>query len=54
MLQRFYTLIREVFVAMYKNSDPLGDLARAYDLPDPPKCGDLDLMQVLSSPYFFS
>lgn len=51
--ERFAKLIRETFVAMYENNDPLGDLARAYDLPDPPKIGQLDLRRVLESPYFF-
>lgn len=49
-----YRLIREVFVAMYTNSDPLQELAEAYGLPSPPAKGGLDLNQVLSSPYFFS
>src|SRR5690606_3046613 len=52
--ERFYTLIRETFVAMYEQNDPLGDFAARYDLPTPPKPGRLDLRQVLASPYFFS
>lgn len=52
--ERFYTLIRETFVAMYEKNDPLGDFAARYDLPTPPKPGRLDLRQVLASPYFFS
>lgn len=51
---RLYTLIREVFVAMYESFDPLSDFAALYDLPEPPTRGDLDLRSVLASPYFFS
>lgn len=52
--ERLYRLIREVFVNMYESSNPLEDLANAYDLPAPPEKGMLDLKQVLASPYFFS
>lgn len=51
---RFYTIIRETFVAMYENNDPLGDFADQYGLAGVPKAGRLDLRQVLNSPYFFS
>lgn len=51
---RFYTIIRETFVAMYENNDPLGDFADKYGLSGVPQPGRLDLRQVLSSPYFFS
>jgi DNA-directed RNA polymerase len=49
-----YRIIREVFVAMYESSSPLEELAAAYNLPQPPELGDLDLRAVLNSPYFFS
>lgn len=49
-----YRIIREVFVAMYEQHDPLGDLATAYELSSPPARGSLDLRLVLQSPYFFS
>lgn len=52
--QRFYTIIRETFVAMYENNDPLGDFADQYGLAGVPQPGRLDLRQVLASPYFFS
>ena len=52
--QRFYTIIRETFVSMYENHDPLGDFADAYGLAGVPQPGRLDLRQVLQSPYFFS
>jgi DNA-directed RNA polymerase len=51
---RLYKIIREVFVSMYESSEPLEDFAKAYDLPKPPDKGNLDLKQVLASPYFFS
>jgi len=51
---RLYRIIREVFVAMYENCDPLLAFASAYDLDPPPSRGNLDLRQVLQSPYFFS
>lgn len=51
---RFACLIRETFVAMYEQHDPLTALAEAYDLPKPPSRGRLDLRQVLESRYFFA
>lgn len=51
---KLYRIIREVFVAMYENNDPLAELAERYDLPEAPARGTLDLRAVLSSPYFFS
>lgn len=52
--ERFYALIRQTFVAMYEQHDPLAEFAERYLLPTPPKPGRLDLRQVLDSPYFFS
>lgn len=51
---KLYRIIREVFVAMYENCDPLAELAERYGLPAPPARGSLDLRAVLTSPYFFS
>ncbi len=51
---RLYTIIREVFVAMYEGCSPLEQLAEAYELSSPPERGKLNLRSVLDSPYFFS
>lgn len=51
---KLYRIIREVFVSMYEGCEPLTAFASAYDLPAPPASGDLDLRDVLTSPYFFS
>ena len=51
---RLATLIRECFVAMYKDIQPLQELADRFDLPPPPVPGALDLYQVLQSRYFFA
>jgi DNA-directed RNA polymerase len=49
-----YTTIRERFVWMYENFDPLARLRETYpQLPPPPELGTLDIRQVLDSPYFF-
>lgn len=50
-----YRIIREVFVEMYERHDVLEQFRAAYGfLTEPPPMGDLDLRQVLDSPYFFS
>lgn len=52
---RLYAIIREVFVDMYQRHDVLEEFRAAYGfLQEPPAMGDLDLTQVLDSPYFFS
>lgn len=51
---RLSRIIRETFVAMYENNDPLADFATAYGLKDPPEKGNLDLREVLKSTYFFA
>ena len=52
---RLYEIIREVFVEMYERHDVLEEFRAAYGfLPEPPAMGDLDLSQVIDSPYFFS
>lgn len=60
-------VLREQFVHLYENYDPLTELKQQWEevffldlrrhgvkLPDPPKRGTLDLRQVLQSRYFFS
>jgi DNA-directed RNA polymerase len=39
---------------MYESSEPLEAFQQAYSLPKPPSKGDLDIRDVLLSPYFFS
>jgi len=51
---KLYRIIREEFVAMYEQNDPLADIQARYDLTQPPARGNLDLRQVLDSAYFFS
>jgi DNA-directed RNA polymerase len=55
--------LREQFLRMYTEFDVIGDLAADFadaagelagELPAPPPKGDLDLSQVLRSPYFFA
>lgn len=58
------TTLRDAFVDMYKNHDPLADLyhtaiaelspERAAELPAPPPRGDLDIDLVRQSTYFFA
>lgn len=52
--ERFAAIIREEFVAMYEGNTLLADMqaSTGYEI-DPPSVGDLDLRQVLRSPYFF-
>lgn len=51
-------VLRETFVALHE--EPALDVlakeirAQGYAIPDPPPCGDLDLGEVLKSPYFFA
>lgn len=53
--QALYEIIREVFLEMYTKHDVLEEFRARYSfLPEPPPMGDLDLNQVLDSPYFFS
>lgn len=49
-----YRVLREEFVRMYTEHDPIQDFAKKYLLPDPPKKGNLDLNLVLQSRYVFS
>lgn len=52
--QRLYELIRESFVAMYTDNDPLDQLRIKYNLPPLPSKGTLEIKDVLNSEYFFS
>lgn len=50
-----YRIIRERFVDMYERHDMLQEFSdRHPGLPELPVLGDLDIRQVLDSPYFFS
>lgn len=53
--QKLYDLIRQKFVWMYENHDPIVEFAAKYPgLPKPPEKGSLDIREVLESRYFFS
>jgi DNA-directed RNA polymerase len=53
--QALYHVIREEFVGMYERHDMLLEFWERYPtLPAPPAPGQLDIRQVLDSPYFFS
>lgn len=51
----FYRIIREQFLKLYQENDPLAQLRELYPaLPTPPESGALDLSQVLLSQFAFS
>lgn len=56
---KFHKIIREEFVKLHTNFDVLAEFKRQHeelydiDLPDLPPKGDLDLTEVLNSPFFF-
>ena len=53
--QKLYGLIRQCFVAMYENNDPLAEFQARYPaLPAPPASGTLAISEVLRSEFFFS
>lgn len=53
--QKLYDIIRERFVWMYENHDPITALHQKYSVtPTPPEKGTLDIREVLESRYFFS
>lgn len=53
--QKLYEIIREQFVAMYENHDPIKSFEEKYPcVPPAPSRGSLDIREVLQSPYFFS
>lgn len=49
-----YTVLRDEFVLMYENNDPLSEFASRYNLPPAPDKGKLDLNEVRRSLYVFS
>ncbi len=51
---KLYTVLRDEFVRMYEDHDPLQDFADKYGLTPPPAKGKLDLGQVRDSLYVFS
>lgn len=52
---RMFKIIRETFVRMYEQTDPLRAFSLRYPCAgDPPAPGQLDLSEVLQSDYFFS
>ena len=52
---RLFHIIRQEFVDMYEEHDPIQDLAKRYpQLPAPPEKGSLEIREVLNSPFFFS
>lgn len=53
--QKLYQIIRETFVNMYEQNNPLAWFRDHYDgLPSVPKAGGLDIQKVRQSPYFFA
>ena len=53
--EKLYQIIREQFVSMYEQHDPLRALQAKYpQLGVPPDRGTLDITEVLRSPFFFS
>lgn len=58
--ERFFTIIREQFVKLYTEHNPLAEFKAEQEetlgvtLPELPKTGTLDINEVLNSKYFFS
>jgi DNA-directed RNA polymerase len=53
--EKLYRIIREQFVSMYENHDPIAAFKARYpQIAEPPSRGTLDIRDVLTSPYFFS
>lgn len=58
--ERFFQIIREQFVKMYTEHDPLAEFKQEQEealgikLPDLPARGDLDIRRVVESDYFFA
>jgi len=52
---KLFNLIRSRFVEIYETSNPLAEFSNQYDgLPPIPPHGELDIREVLVSPYFFA
>ena len=52
-------LLREAFVDIYSKNDILGEFRKAAlevldEVPEPPELGNLNIYEVLKSPYFFN
>lgn len=53
--QALYEIIRDEFVKMYEDNDPIADFEKRYPgIPPAPAKGSLDIQEVRRSPYFFS
>lgn len=53
--EKLYRLIREQFVRMYEEHDPIAAFKARYpEVAEPPTKGTLNIRDVLDSPYFFS
>lgn len=52
--EKLYHVLREEFVKMYSEHDPIQDFAKKYMLSNSPQKGNLDLSLVLQSKYVFS
>jgi DNA-directed RNA polymerase len=54
-IDTLHACIRESFVKLYTDHDPLQELYNAYPdlLPPPPSKGTLDIREVLKSQFFF-
>jgi DNA-directed RNA polymerase len=53
--EELYRIIREQFVRMYEEHDPIADFKAKYPMvAEPPAKGSLDIREVLDSPFFFS
>lgn len=53
--EKLFRIIREQFVLMYTNSDPIMEFKAKYPcIPEPPEKGSLDITEVLQSNFFFS
>ena len=53
--QQLFDIIRQQFVKMYEDNDPIEEFKTAYPCcPTPPTKGNLDIREVLQSDYFFS
>lgn len=61
LADKLYHIVRQTFVEMYEQNDVLANfradvlssLIGIHDLPEPPEKGNLDIRQVLDSPYVF-
>jgi DNA-directed RNA polymerase len=53
--EKLYRIIRETFVRLYSDNDPIGQFYADHPgIEQPPERGDLDIRNVLDSQYFFA